>query len=282
MSQGSSASRVGPAEVWKASAAGWVRNADFLDRLSAPVREWIVERLDPQPGQVVLELAAGAGDTGFQVAEKLGPEGRLISTDIAPAMLDAAKERARRRGLGNVEFRVMDAQAIDLEANSVDGVIHRYGPMLLPDPEASFSGVRRVLKAGGKYICVVWAGPDRNPWIPAGGMALMQNGIEIQGEPFGPGGMFSLADPEALKGRIAGAGFDDVEVEERENPFEFSSFEEIWKIPSEIAGPLAVLIAGLDEDHRERVKESFRNIVGPFRSGKGYRPPALSLCVVAR
>jgi hypothetical protein len=113
-------------------------------------------------------------------------------------------------------------------------------------------------------------------------MALIQNGIEIQGDPFGPGGMFSLADPEALKGRIADAGFESVEVEERENPFEFSSFEEIWKIPNEIAGPLAVLIAALDADHRERVKESFRNIVEPFRSGEGYSPPALSLCVVAR
>lgn len=269
-------------EVWSAAAAGWLRNADLLDRMSAPIREWIVERLDPQPGQTILELACGAGDTGFQVAQRLGDDGRLISSDISQQMIDGARERARKRGISNVEFRVMDAQKIDAEDASVDGVIHRYGPMLLPDPDASFAEVRRVLRPGGTYVTVVWAGPDRNPWIMATGMSLMQNGIEMPGDPTGPGGMFSLAEPDQFRQRVANAGFADVEVETVPNKFDFENFAEVWKIPSEIAGPVAVILSQQEPDKAAAIKETFRGIIEQFRDGDAYHLPAISHCVVAR
>jgi len=269
-------------ELWETASAGWVRNADLIDRMSAPVRKWIVDQLDPQPGQTVLELAAGTGDTGFDIARRLGRDGRLISTDISRSMVEAATRRGEAAGITNAEFREMDAQRIDLDDASVDGVVHRYGPMLLPDPGASFSEIRRVLKDSGRYVGVVWAGPDRNPWILMTGMSLMQNGIQPPGDPFGPGGMFSLSDPEVFRQSVADAGFSEVKVETMENPFEFSDFDELWKIPTEIAGPIAVIIAGLEPDQIAAVQKSFRGLAEPFRDGDAYRPPALSVCVVAR
>lgn len=268
-------------EVWDASAAGWIRNADLIDHMSAPIRRWIVDRLDPRPGQTVLELAAGAGDTGFEVAQKLGEDGRLITSDISQQMLDAARERAAARGISNVEFRLIDAQRIEAEDASVDGVIHRYGPMLLPDPDASFAEVRRVLAPGGRYTTVVWAGAEQNPWILATGMSLTQAGVQPPGDPFGPGGMFSLADPEQFRRRVAKAGFRDVEVETVPNNFEFASFDEVWKIPTEIAGPVAAIIAKLEPDQVERVKKTFKETVDQFQTGEGYKLPAISHCVLA-
>ncbi len=269
-------------EVWDASASGWIRNADLIDRMSAPIRSWIVEHLDPQPGQTVLELAAGAGDTGFEVAQKLGADGRLITSDISQQMLDAARERAQKRGISNAEFRLIDAQRIDVEDASVDAVIHRYGPMLLPDPDTSFSEVRRVLGPGGRYASVVWAGPDKNPWILATGMSLMQVGVQPPGDPTAAGGMFSLADPEVFRQRVANAGFDDVIVETIPNAFEFSSFDEVWRIPTEIAGPVAIIIAKLEPEQVELVKASFKQMVDQFQVGEGYSLPAISHCVIAR
>ena len=95
--------------------------------------ERLVALLDPVPGETVLELAAGPGDTGFIAAERLGPKGCLLSTDIAPEMVDAARRRAAELGVENVEFRVEDASSIDLSDASVDGVICRFGVMLVPD-----------------------------------------------------------------------------------------------------------------------------------------------------
>lgn len=269
-------------EEWDKGSAGWIRNADLIDRLSAPIREWLVDKLDPQPGQTVLELACGAGNTGFDVARRLGDTGRLIQTDISPAMVEATKDRAKAAGLQNIDFRVMDAQDIDLQDASVDGVVHRYGPMLLPDPDASFREVRRVLRDGGRYCTAVWAAPDRNPWVMIVGMSVMQNGIELPGDPFGPGGMFSLSDPDVFGQRVSDAGFKDVEVEVLENPFEFADFEEFWKQPSEIAGPIAVIIAKQEPDMVAKIKESYRVLAEPFREGEKYRPPAVSVCVTAR
>ena len=270
-------------EVWDSAADGWIRNADLIDRMSASVRRWIVDQVDAKPGETILELAAGAGDTGIQIAQTLGDDGRLISSDISPQMMRAAEQRAKKRGVTNAEFRVIDAQRIDLEDASVDAVIHRYGPMLLPDPGASFKEVRRVLRPGGRYVTAVWAGPDRNPWILMSGMSLMQNGIQLPGgDPTGPGGMFSLADADDFRQRVADAGFQDVRVEEVVNPFELADFDELWKIPTEIAGPIAVIMKGLEPEQFERVKNTFKEMAEPFRDGDAYRPPAQSLCVVAR
>ncbi len=269
-------------EEWDTGSGGWIRNADLIDRLSAPIREWIVDRLGPQLGETVLELACGAGNTGFDVARRIGDTGRLIQTDISPAMVEATTQRAKAAGLSNIDFRVMDAQSIELEDGSVDGVVHRYGPMLLPDPDASFHEVRRVLRDGGRYATAVWASPDRNPWVMITGMAVMQNGIELPGDPFGPGGMFSLSDPEVFKQRVADAGFGQVDVELVENPFEFSDFDQFWKQPSEIAGPIAVIIAKQDPDMVAAIKESYRSLAEPFLEGDRYRPPALTVCLSAR
>lgn len=269
-------------ELWETTSPGWLRNADMIDRMSVEVRKWIVDRVDPQPGQTILELAAGAGDTGFDVAKSLGAGGKLISSDISRSMVYGARKRAEHLGLSNIEFQILDAQRIDAASDSVDGVIHRYGPMLLPDPDASFAEVRRVLRPGGRYASVVWAGPDLNPWILMTGMSLMQAGTRPPGDPHGSGGLFSLADPDALRQRIANAGFDDVEVEAVTNSFEFSDFEELWRIPSEIAGPIAVIIAELGSEQVAQVKDAFKRMAEQFQAADGYKIPASSLCALAR
>lgn len=270
------------AELWDTAARGWIRNADLIDRMSSSIRTWIRDHIDAQPGETVLELAAGAGDTGFEVARSLAPDGRLITSDISQQMLDAARERGQRLGLSNVEYRQIDAQRIDLDDGLVDAVIHRFGPMLLPDPDASFAEVRRVLTPAGRYASVVWAGPESNPWIPMTGMSLMQAGVQPPGDPFGPGGMFSLSDPDVLRERIVGSGFSDVQVELVANAFEFANFDELWKIPSEIAGPIAVIITKLESDQVTQVKDAFRGMTEQFRDGDAYHLPAQSLCALAR
>lgn len=270
-------------DTWDAGSAGWIANADLVDRMSAPVRSWLVEQVNPEPGQTILELAAGAGDTGIEIAQRVAPDGKVISTDISPSMIRAAQQRAGQRGVTNAEFHVMDAQRIELDEACVDGVVHKYGPMLLPDPDASFKEVRRVLRPGGRYACAVWAGPDRNPWIPLGALALMEHGLQPPaGDPTGPGGMFSFADPDVLRSRIASAGFDDVRVEFVENPFILESFDEYWKLPSEVAAPIAAIIRSLDEPQREAVKASYRKLAEPHADGEKYKPSAVTICAIAR
>jgi ubiquinone/menaquinone biosynthesis C-methylase UbiE len=86
------------------------------------------------------------------VAEIIGPTGKLISSDFSENMVEAARREATLRGLTNVEHRVLDAQNIDLESNSVDAVLCRWGLMLMADPAATLSESRRVLRPGGRIV----------------------------------------------------------------------------------------------------------------------------------
>src|SRR6266571_2095603 len=102
-------------DAWEAMAPGWERRREYLREFSEEIAAWMVARLDPQPGQTILELGAGTGETGFAAARKIGDSGRLISTDLPPGMVEVAKRRAKELGIENAEFRVIDAEHIDLE-----------------------------------------------------------------------------------------------------------------------------------------------------------------------
>jgi ubiquinone/menaquinone biosynthesis C-methylase UbiE len=108
-------------------------------------------------------------------------------------MVEAARRGAAARGLTNVECRVMDAQHLDFPDESVDGAISRLGLMLTPDPARTFREIRRVLRPDGRLAYAVMGPPDRNPWVALMMGALMQNGHMPPGDPFGPGGVFSLS-----------------------------------------------------------------------------------------
>ena len=266
-------------ETWQRVARGWEHNREYLQHVARPVAEWMVERLDPRPGQTVLELAAGTGDTGFAAAARLGDTGTLISTDFSPKMVAAARRVGDRLGLRNVEYRVLDAERMDLEADSVDGVLCRWAYMLMADPVSAFRETRRVLRAGGRLCFSVWADPDRNPWAATPAGVLVAHGHAEAPEPGAPG-MFSMASPERIRELAAGAGFDPPHIEEVAVSWRFEDFAAYWRFVTELAGGMAVTIAGLEEEDREVVRADLRRQLAPFRVDGGYELPGVSVNAV--
>ena len=260
-------------------AAGWERHRDRLFENSRPVSEWLVQQIDPKPGATVLELAAGPGETGFLVAERIGSAGRLISTDVAPAMVDTAKRGAEARGLHNIEFRVVDAQAIDLADDSVDGVLSRFGVMLTPDPRRVLSEARRVLRPGRPLAYAVWGAPDRNPWLMLVVGALLQRGHVPPGDAFGPGGVFSLAESHDNEELMGEAGYSDVQVAEIAGFMRFESVSDYWELQSAVSGPVAVLAKSLEPREVDTIRAVLEQALAPFESGSGYDVPSLAVGV---
>jgi ubiquinone/menaquinone biosynthesis C-methylase UbiE len=142
-------------KVWDDQANSWYAQRGSLLADSRPVHDWLVRSVDPKPGQRLLEIAAGPGDTGFLAASRIG-NGRLVSTDIAPAMVEAARQRGAELGIDNADYRVIDAQQMDFDDASFDGAICRWGYMLMPDPATAFKETRRVLKPGGRLALAVF------------------------------------------------------------------------------------------------------------------------------
>ena len=191
--------------------------------------ERLVERLDPQPGQTILEIAAGTGDTGFAAARAIGEDGKLISTDFAPGMVEAARKGSEALGLENVEYRVLDAEQMDLEDDSIDGVVCRFGYMLMADPGRALAETRRVLRDGGRLGFAVWATPDQNLWAAIPGMAMVERGHLPPPEPGAPG-IFALGDPERISELVTGAGFGEPEIEQVELEWGYGDADEHWRV----------------------------------------------------
>jgi ubiquinone/menaquinone biosynthesis C-methylase UbiE len=203
--------RASTRETWATAAAGWGRQADAVRAWGMPVSVAMVDSLGLQPGQRVLELAAGPGDTGFMAAELVRPGGTLISSDGAEPMIEVARARAAQLGIDNVEFRQLELEWIDLETASVDAVLVRWGLMLAVDPPAAASEIRRVLRPGGHAALAVWAALERNPWATIPGRAMVELGYAEPPDPSLPG-PFSLAEDGRLAEVLEDAGFTDVEV----------------------------------------------------------------------
>src|SRR4051812_27443137 len=193
-------------------ATGWERAREERENVAAPVTEWLVRELAPRPGDTVLELAAGQGDLRFALAPILGETGRLISSDFSAAMAEIARRRSAELGLTNVDHRILDAERIELADDSVDGVLCRWGYMLMPHPAAALAETRRVLRAGGRLVLSVWSSADRNPWISLAGRILVAHGRMPPAEPGEPG-MFVLGDMEMLSRLVEAAGFANVRME---------------------------------------------------------------------
>jgi len=269
-------------ETWGQMAPGWQDRREWLMDITGRVNDWLVQRADPQPGQTILDIAAGTGDLGFHVAERVGQEGRVISTDFAPEMVDVARRFGEARGLTNVEYRVLDAESMDLDEDIVDGAVCRWGFMLMADPAAALKETRRVLRDGGPLAFAVWRTPDRNPWAAVPGMTLVQRGHMPAPEPGAPG-IFALGEPDRIRELVTAAGFDEPELEEIAFEFRYADFDDLWDALVRIAGPLARVVNALPDDERQATRAAIEENVAPYRNAEGsYTAPAATWGVLVR
>ncbi len=254
--------------MWDQAAAGWGKRADRVAQWGMPVSVAMVDALALQPGQRVLELAAGPGDTGFLAAELIRPGGTLVSSDGAEPMLDVARERARKSGIENVEFAQLELEWIDLPTASVDAVLCRWGIMLIVDPAAAAGEIRRVLRAGGRAALAVWDAPERNPWATIPGRSLIELGHAEPPDPDAPG-MFSLAAPGALQELLENAGFVEVRVEPVTVKREYERLEQYIEETSELSPMFSGRFRELNEEQRQAVVELLTRNAEPFIAGDG-------------
>ncbi|TMM20223.1 MAG: methyltransferase domain-containing protein [Actinobacteria bacterium] len=269
-------------ETWGDMAAGWESRREWLMQITAPVNDWLVQNADPQPGQTLLEIAAGTGDLGFRLAERVGEAGRVISTDFAPEMVDVARRNGNARGLANVEYRALDAERLDLEDESVDGVVCRWGYMLMADPAAALKQSRRVLRSGGPLCFAVWRTPDVNPWAAVPAVTLVQRGHMPPPEPGAPG-MFAMGDGNRTVELVRAGGFDEPKLEEITFAFKYSDDDDFWDAIVRLAGPLARAINALPEQERRDTRAAIIDNIAPFRNDDGsFTMPASTWGVVAR
>jgi SAM-dependent methyltransferase len=225
----------------------------------ADLHRVVIERLDPQPGQRLLDLACGTGAVA-ELAAMTGAE--VVGVDFALALIEQAKERARERAL-EIDYRVGDVEALELEDASFDLVTSTCGVMFAPDHQAVARELARVTKRGGRIGLACWkldSGPAKlfavmRPFQPA--------------PPPGVGNQFDWGREDYVRG-LLGRDFE-LEFDHADSVLEADSGESIWQLFSNEFGPTKTLAESLDEERRGELHRAFVDLHEQSRTNGGIR-----------
>jgi len=184
--------------------AAWASVREPLDQQLSPLGLRAMAALDPRPGERILDVGCGAGQTVVQLADAVGPGGEVFGIDIAPLLLSIARQRATCHP--NVKFIEGDAQTYALLAERFDALYSRFGVMAFDDPVAAFRNLRSALKTGGRLAFVCWRSLAENELdlLPLRAAGLE---AEIDATPF------SFSDPTRIRDVLQASDFRDITIQ---------------------------------------------------------------------
>ena len=171
----------------------------------------------PEPGDRVLDIGCGLGDSTLQLAELVGPEGHAHGVDVAERMIAGAREEAERAGAENVSFDVVDVQTARF-ADTFDYAFARFGTMFFANPVVALRNVRQALRPAGRANLVVWRRKLDNDWLHRAETLVEQflDRPEESDEPTCGPGPFSMANADTVTDVVKHAGFEDVQLKRQD------------------------------------------------------------------
>ena len=259
-------------EQWNKDAAAWRRWNPTLDDWYGEVTRQMLDLARIQPGQRVLDIAAGAGEPAVSAAERVGPGGYVLATDISEGIVELALQVARERGFKQIETRAMDGEKLDLPDASFDAVLCRLGLMYMPHPVTALGEWRRALRAGGRVAVVVFSTPDRNGWgAPA--ISIIRRRAQLPPPVAGQPGPFSLGGSGVLEGVFRQAGFATPEVRAVPVPLRMTTTAEYIRFAREAFGAFNAMMAHLPPQERESVWKEVEDSMRSFESPGGFEVP---------
>ena len=259
---------------WEAAAEPWHRWGGLLTSWLGPATDRMLDMAEIGPGSHVLDVAAGAGDQSIVVAQRVGPGGRVLATDLSPSILEYAAERASEAGLANIETRELDGEDLaELPASSFDAVISRVGLIYFPDQQKALAGMRHALRDGGRIAAMVYSTADRNEFfsIP---VSIIRRRANLPAPAPGQPGPFSLGGDGVLAEVFERAGLSDVSVEVIDAPVCVESAAECLRFEKESFGALHQMLSGLSAGEQDEAWEEIEDSLRQFElPGGGFEGP---------
>jgi SAM-dependent methyltransferase len=242
------------------AAEAWADAYELIDLQLSALGLRAIDTLGLQPGNVVLDIGCGAGQTLLHLAERVAPEGQVIGVDIAPQLLAIARQRTQQ--LGQVRLIQADARTLDLPTGGADAVFSRFGVMAFDDPAAAFANFHRILRPSGALAFVCWRSLVENEldYLP-----LSAAGLEAMVDET----PFSLADPEHTRRILEKAGFSDIAIRPHDEMVSSGDLDAMVSVLLKV-GPLGKIIRetpAMRDAAETRLRQALAALGDPARVG---------------
>jgi len=253
-------------KTWEMAAPGWAKWEHIFAQGFSEATGVLLDMSAIQPGMRVLDLACGAGSQSIEAARRVGPDGRVIASDISETMLEHVRQNAIKAGVENVETLASAAEDLDRELGPFDAAICRMGLMLFPAPQQALSVLRALLRPGARFGALVFTTPANSPFLAQPMAILLRHAGKPLPKPGGPG-IFALGGDGVLENLLATSGFEDIQTRVMRTEVVLPSAQDALTLMQEAAGAYRAVIADLDEDAKSRAWDDVLECLKQFETG---------------
>lgn len=274
-------------EQWNgATGFKWRDLQAALDATLAPLSEGLLAAAAAQPGERVIDIGCGCGDTTLALGRTVGGDGRVFGIDVSRPMLARAEERRAAQGasLSHVTFHETNAETTPLPGIPADLLVSRFGIMFFEDEARAFRALARALKPHGRAAFLVWASPQQNPWLTLAMAAIAPLLPPAPPPPPNAPGPFRLAEPTRIEELMHGGGFTHVALTPQNKKLFIGG-----GVPLDAAtdfllqlGPGAALLKDADEPTKTRARDAVRAALAPYETLAGVALDSATWIVTAR
>ena len=248
----------------------WVAKQRDIDRIVMPFGDAALKAAAPQPGERVIDIGCGCGDTSIEIARLVGAAGSVLGVDVSQPMLEVARAHGALANCAHLAFRDGDASEAELPAN-IDLLFSRFGVMFFSQPSPAFSHLRKSLRAGGRCVFVCWRTPRDNPWAmtPLAAARTVMGVTPAPADPNAPG-PFAFADEERLRDILSSAGFGAIDVQRFDAAIALgatsrSAAENVVQI-----GPVSRLVREVGAEHLPIILDAVERTLAPLAAADGH------------
>lgn len=273
------------ADFWGRTAPGWVHQADRHDEIGRPLGAVALDRLRPRAGERVLDVGCGCGGTSAEIARAVAPLGRVVGLDLSADMVATARDRFTGPDGTGPLFVAGDIETCEAVPGApFDAVYSRMTLMLLADPVAGLTTIRRSMRAGARLAATVFRDGGVNPWLPAAMLGAAAHLGPLPPLPIGDEpGPFAFADSARVAGLLTVAGFTEIGVQPcdvtLDAPDDPQAVTE-WLIE---IGPAGAAYRDAEPAVRGKARAGAARLLERFRAdGSGYRLPTGLWLITAR
>lgn len=268
-------------EQWQTAAEAWHRWHPTLKTWLGPATDLMLDMAQVKEGYRVLDIAAGAGEQSITAAERVGPNGYVLATDIAPKILDFAVELADEKGINNIETKEMDGENLTVADSSFDTVISRVGLIFFPDQQKALKEMKRVLKPGGFVAAIVYSTVDKNQFFSTP-VSVIRRRAQLPPPLAGQPGPFSLGAEGVLDDAFKRAGLINVKSETVNAPVKMSTAKDCVQFEYESFAALHQMLGGLSDTEKAAAWEEIQTELEKFESENGFSGPCELVVGVAQ